>query len=243
MAAINNLDDVVKALKTLDDKITRHIGFFERLEKVPLSQKFTQVGDVSEEITSSFLPYLGTEKIKEWNTRAIKIETVNRILRDMEVSTVRAVTNSSASVALKEIWSLIYLTTIIARNLEPIRLVAGEVAKLFGEVSTALVDEDGRAVWTLVAFLLSSEFRQRFYDRVEARKNEFLIAMLIVVSLFTIKTAQAALASFSLANFKKSLEPLIALKASSEAALMAGAFPQGKGRVRRERIQRLRKKR
>jgi hypothetical protein len=212
---------------------------YKELQKASIAESITMIGDDLDVVTEFLVPKLNAKDLAHWKTRATKIEKINDALADFETGIIE-----ETALANDTIWA-----TEIHKAVAKIEWMAGHIGEITLALAAALGYASGRFggdIWKGI----KSSFKALFSGDVDKLTDELAnlavsememieeLAKSAVLGLMA-EILEGTVAALEAKNYALMLKPVLELKTITEDRLKAGAFPQGKGRVRRMKRHRL----
>lgn len=243
----------------LREKAEKIRGEMLAILKAPLPDQIVTIGDAADVAVEKIIGKVNTKELRQWRTRAIKIEAVNKILATFEKEVAEALVRNPGAITVRAYHQAIALPEFLLNHIASLSALLGSVIGLTIRPAARAgrgVLEAALASLELVAAQFSrlvdggkaAREAQADLERASASVNKELATIIKVISMIVasgvlIAGAKAGIAAFSAAKLKDAALPISAAKLKALDALKSAAFPQGSGRVRRRKEHRIRARR
>lgn len=243
-----SFDASIEAAIALEKQIKASLDYYKALQTLPLPDAIKGTADFTNENIEQLLPKLDAAVLAKWRKRAIKIETVNKVLRDFEVNVAGYLTSSTADELTRQVYKTLSTIEYMANH-------SGEIFLLL-EASIRLIYNNvefkdlGASYLASLYYYYTGDYKALEDEVAETATKlygDLKTAAAVIGSLVAIKilidSMESAVAVFSVKRFAKSIAPIRDIVRDAWRAMQAGAFPQGTGRRRRDKVHRIRKRR
>jgi len=236
---LENVEQLQGQIMEIKGRIDRIIQDYKDIEKNSISQTIYNAGEAIQFAAEKTLPAINRKSLKEWNTRAIPIERVNSILADFEQGVMEELVLTPSSLFLKELHRATATIEWLVTHTSIITTVIKEVVEVGSEKAFK---------WSMLfnpaLFFINPKGYTESAGKVIAKDVEDIkLAAAIVMLVLAVGAVEKVVIAFEAGKLKGELVPLNELVKITDERLKRSAFPQGTGRVRRRKRQRMRKKR